>query len=168
MRAGRTRGTRRGTLGHGSNASSYDYCYLSRNSTPRWARDTSLVRGSLPPPISPAWLMVRGANARLERPRPNWRRVSRQQVRHAVDARHLQRLLDGQGRQRPRQQRLARAGTAAHKCVVPPAGRHLQRTLGHLLRLDLGKVGHRHRRSRARNTRPGVEGCPPWGTRISR
>lgn len=81
---------------------------------------------------------------RAERPPPDQRLVRRQQVRHAVDARHLERLLDRQRRQdrrqRARHERFARAGRAAHEAVVVPGRRDLQRALGMLLPLYFAEI----------------------------
>ena len=72
-------------------------------------------------------------------------RAGRQQPGHAVDARHLQRLVVRHGRQDggdgARQQRLAAARRPAHEHVVPARGGHGQPPLHVLLPDHLAQVG---------------------------
>ena len=61
-----------------------------------------------------------------------------------MDARHLERLLDGERRQdggdAPREHRLAGAGGTDHEQVVPAGHGHLDGALGEILALDVRKV----------------------------
>ena len=79
-------------------------------------------------------VMRRAEGARLHQ----WH-IAGQHVGHAIDAGRFQSFFNRQvgqdARQCTRQQRLARAGAAAHQAVVPPSGRHLQRAFGYLLPL---------------------------------
>ena len=81
---------------------------------------------------------------RAERPYLDERRVGRELIRDAVDARHF----EGFFQRKPGQdagkgaghQRLTCAGRTDHHEVVPTGRRDLERTLGVFLSLDFGEV----------------------------
>ena len=81
---------------------------------------------------------------RAERTARHKRLARLQHARDGMDARDLQRLLRREGRQDgrnpPREHRLARAGRADHQEVVPARHGHLDRALRVVLPLHVGKV----------------------------
>ncbi len=86
-----------------------------------------------------------GVVRRAERPVRHQARVGRQQARHRVDRRDLQRLVERQRRQEPRQaprqHRLARAGRPDHQQVVAAGGGDLERPPGQVLAVHVAEVG---------------------------
>ncbi len=130
----------------------------SRNNTPRCASEISPGRGQFPPPTSPACEMVwcGARNGRL------WdhRRVGGQEIGHRVDSRDVERFLHRHRRQdrgqRPRQQRLPRAGRPEHDHIVPARGRLRQRPFDVLLASHFAEIG-RHRQHAAHVPHRSVE-----------
>ena len=114
----------------------------SRNSTPLWASEISPGEGVEPPPTRPgvADRVVR----RAEGTDGQQRLAGLQPAHGAVDPRGFDRFAGrqvGQDRRHPLgQHRLAGAGRAEHQEVVPAAGGHGQRPLGHLLAADVGEI----------------------------
>ena len=114
----------------------------SRNSTPLWASEISPGEGVEPPPTRPALLIVWCGER--NGPDGQQRLAGLQPAHGAIDPRGFDRFVGrqvGQDRGHPLgQHRLARAGRAEHQDVVPAAGRHGQRPLGHLLAADVGEI----------------------------
>ena len=88
--------------------------------------------------------LARRVMRRSERPRGNDRLARREQAHARIDAGRLERLFDAQhrqdGRQPPRQHRLAAARRPDHQNVVPSGRRHRQGAFGVFLAAHVRKV----------------------------
>ena len=118
----------------------------SRNSTP-WLREAQLARAHVR-----AAADQRGRRRRVvrraERPARHEPAAGRQDARHRLQPRDLERLVLDQRRQdagqAPRQHRLAHPRRADHQQVVRTGGRDLERAPGERLAAHVVEVGNRH------------------------
>ena len=113
----------------------------SRNRTPCWARLASPGAGGLPPPIKPR---TRDRVMRSSERPPRHEGVTAEQARNAVDASHLEGLIQCQRRQdrrdTTREHRLAAPRWADEEHVVATRRRYLERALHAEMATHIGEI----------------------------